>query len=186
MFASLPPLALDTPSLRRAIKKLGEKGDIMDASDDLTAHPRDLITNPTLSAKNPDNIDMTAGMTFLGQFLDHDMTLDITSRLEKQVDPEMIENFRIPSFALDSLYGSGPKGSPHIYDQTVEERQTTLLIEPNPSSEKQMENEEKQPENKVGEMHKRREPMADGRRYIIYYTFGDEKIESQKEVSENV
>lgn len=26
----------------------------------------------------------------------------------------------------------------------------------------------------VGEMHMRRETMADGRRYIIYYTFGDE------------
>ena len=25
----------------------------------------------------------------------------------------------------------------------------------------------------VGAMHKRRETMADGRRYIIYYTFGD-------------
>lgn len=26
----------------------------------------------------------------------------------------------------------------------------------------------------TGEMHKRREMMADGRRYIIYYTFGEE------------
>ena len=30
------------------------------------------------------------------------------------------------------------------------------------------------PETSVGEMHKRREAMADGRRYIIYYTFGDD------------
>ncbi len=29
-------------------------------------------------------------------------------------------------------------------------------------------------EQTVGEMHKRREMMADGRRYIIYYTFGEE------------
>ena len=29
-------------------------------------------------------------------------------------------------------------------------------------------------ESSVGEMHKRRETMADGRRYIIYYTFGPE------------
>lgn len=29
-------------------------------------------------------------------------------------------------------------------------------------------------ETSVGEMHKRREKMADERRYIIYYTFGDE------------
>jgi len=49
-----------------------------------------------------------------------------------------------------------------------------------------MENEEKQPKNKVGEMHKRRETMTDGRRYIIFYTFGNEETEPQKEVSENV
>ncbi|HEX8246718.1 MAG TPA: hypothetical protein VF599_00920 [Pyrinomonadaceae bacterium] len=30
-------------------------------------------------------------------------------------------------------------------------------------------------ETSVGEMHKRREAMADERRYIIYYTFGNEE-----------
>ena len=29
----------------------------------------------------------------------------------------------------------------------------------------------------VGEMHARREQMADGRRYMIYYTFGDLSVE---------
>ena len=37
-----------------------------------------------------------------------------------------------------------------------------------------METEEKKAENAVGEMHKRRETMPDGKRYIIYYTFGGE------------
>ena len=49
-----------------------------------------------------------------------------------------------------------------------------------------MENEEKKAENKVGELRKRPETMADGRRYIIYYTFGDEPTKPQNEVSENV
>ncbi len=49
-----------------------------------------------------------------------------------------------------------------------------------------MENEEKQPEKKVGEIHKRRETMPDGKRYIIYYTFGNEQTESREEVKENV
>jgi hypothetical protein len=36
-------------------------------------------------------------------------------------------------------------------------------------------------------MRKRREKMADGKRYIIYYTFGDEETEPQQnEVNENV
>jgi len=49
-----------------------------------------------------------------------------------------------------------------------------------------MENQEKPPEKAVGEMHKQRETMADGRRFIIYYTFGNEETELPKEVSENV
>ena len=32
----------------------------------------------------------------------------------------------------------------------------------------------------VGPLQKRREAMADGRRYIIYYTFGNEKPETNK------
>ena len=135
LFQNLPPFALNTPSLRGALMEIGKKGGIMDAGDDLTAHPRDLITNPALSVENRDNPDMKAGMTFLGQFLDHDMTLDITSSLEQQVDPEMIENFRVPNYGLDSVYGSGPKGSPFLYDQNVDEGMTTLLLEPNPGSE---------------------------------------------------
>ncbi len=49
-----------------------------------------------------------------------------------------------------------------------------------------METEEYSIEKEVGAMHKRRETMADGERYIIFYTFGDEKIEKEIEVKENV
>jgi hypothetical protein len=35
-------------------------------------------------------------------------------------------------------------------------------------------------ETGVGEMHKRREVMADGRRYIIYYTFGSDVASADK------
>ncbi len=48
-----------------------------------------------------------------------------------------------------------------------------------------MENKEKQSKENVGEMHKRRETMPDGKRYIIFYTFGKEEkdVELQKPVS---
>jgi hypothetical protein len=49
-----------------------------------------------------------------------------------------------------------------------------------------MKNEEKQLKKAVGEIRKRCETMADGKRYIIYYTFGNEETEPQNEVSENV
>jgi hypothetical protein len=38
-----------------------------------------------------------------------------------------------------------------------------------------MEDKRKTLKPSVGEMRKRRETMADGKRYIIYYTFGDEE-----------
>lgn len=134
MFGSLPAFAMDTPSMRNALKKLGARNGIMDAEDDLDANPIDLILNPALRVRNPDNTEMSAGMTFLGQFLDHDMTLDITSSLEQQVDPEMIQNFRVPNFGLDSIYGSGPAGSPYLYNQSIDHGLTTLLLEPIPDS----------------------------------------------------
>lgn len=58
-----------------------------------------------------------AGFTYLGQFIDHDITLDTTSLSEQIDDPEGRENFRTPALDLDSLYGLGPGGSPHLYER---------------------------------------------------------------------
>jgi len=118
MFGKLPPFAPDTPEVRAALLELGKAGGIMDAKDDLSAGPVNLITDPSKSLHNPDNPDLTAGFTFLGQFLDHDITFDPTSSLERQVDPEMVANFRTPTLALDNLYGTGPGSNPHLYDQS--------------------------------------------------------------------
>ena len=56
-----------------------------------------------------------AGMTFLGQFVDHDITLDATSALGTRIVPDTIPNVRTPSLDLDCVYGSGPEASPHLY-----------------------------------------------------------------------
>src|SRR5262245_33969577 len=61
------------------------------------------------------NVTIPSGFTYLGQFVDHDITLDLTSISEKQRDPEATENFRTPALDLDSVYGLGPDGSPHLY-----------------------------------------------------------------------
>lgn len=63
-----------------------------------------------------DNPHLTAGVTFLGQFLDHDITFDPTSSLERQNDPAAIRNFRTAAFELDSVYGAGPGAQPYLYD----------------------------------------------------------------------
>ena len=134
MFPALPPFATDNKQIRDALKELGKKGGIMDAGEsmDVVANPtlaRDLITNPALNANNPNNPHLSAGMTFLGQFLDHDITFDPTSSLERQSDPESIENFRTPLFELDSLYGAGPGASPQLYDQSTSGQGIKFYIE---------------------------------------------------------
>jgi hypothetical protein len=63
-----------------------------------------------------DNPDLPAGFTYLGQFIDHDITFDPTSSFGRQHDPDGLRNFRTPRFDLDCLYGSGPKASPYLYD----------------------------------------------------------------------
>ena len=95
LFRELPPLVPDMGLLT----KLGKKGGLMDGG--------------TTSDNHPDGLP--AGFTFLGQFIDHDITFDPTSSLERQVDPEAIQNFRTPALELDNLYGSGPGASPHLY-----------------------------------------------------------------------
>lgn len=134
MFPTLPPFSADTPTIRAALLELGRPGGLMDAGDD-ESDPVALITDPAKSAHNPNNPTLTAGMTFLGQFLDHDMTFDPTSSLARAQDPESIRNFRIPALDLDSVYGGGPGVSPHLYDQSVDNGRTTFLVEEIPGSE---------------------------------------------------
>ena len=105
----------------------------VEPGDDLT-DPLALLANAALSADNPDNPTMTAGFTFLGQFIDHDMTFDPTSSLARRQDPEAIRNFRIPALDLDNVYGGGPGVSPALYDQSVDEGRTTMLVEEIPGS----------------------------------------------------
>ena len=58
-----------------------------------------------------------AGMAFLGQFIDHDLTLDATTVLgTPSGDVGNITNFRTPRLDLDCVYGGGPEVSPWLYD----------------------------------------------------------------------
>ncbi len=133
MFPTLAPFAADTPTTRQALLEIGSPGGIMDAGDD-PSDPVALITSPALSVHNPDNPALTAGFTFLGQFIDHDMTFDPTSSLARRQDPESIRNFRIPALDLDNVYGGGPGVSPVLYDATVDRGRTTMLVEEIPGS----------------------------------------------------
>jgi hypothetical protein len=72
--------------------------------------------SPGPNDTSQDNPRIKAGYTFLGQFIDHDMTFDPSSILERQIDPGGTRNFRTPVLELDSLYGLGPSVQPYLYD----------------------------------------------------------------------
>lgn len=116
IFPNLPPFAENTEAVQNALIRLGEPGGLLDARDDLDAGPVLLITDASLSANNPNNTTHTAGTTFMGQFMDHDMTFDAGSKLAVTTDPSAARNFRSPVFDLDSMYGAGPVADQLMYD----------------------------------------------------------------------
>ena len=81
MFPELPSFAPPTDAAREQAKKLGEKGGLIDALDLLTDPIQSILNPGVFSPNNPDNPNMTAGVTFFGQLLDHDITLDPRSPL---------------------------------------------------------------------------------------------------------
>jgi hypothetical protein len=127
LFPRLPAFAQDSAEVRSRLLELGKRGGIMDAGDaPPPANP--LTPNPN----NPDNPNHTAGVTFLGQFLDHDITFDPTSSLLSQVNPTTVPNFRTPAFDLDSVYGPGRRASPQLYDRTSPDDIKLLIDEEAP------------------------------------------------------
>lgn len=68
-------------------------------------------------AEQSDNEQIPAGFTYLGQFIDHDLTFDPVSSLQRQNDPDGLRNFRTPVLDLDALYGLGPDDQPYLYQK---------------------------------------------------------------------
>jgi Animal haem peroxidase len=78
-----------------------------------------------------------AGYTYLGQFVDHDLTFDKTTvMLGERVTPAQLLQARSPSLDLDSLYGAGPQdpASAAFYEDDVHLKMgRTDAIDPDPS-----------------------------------------------------
>jgi hypothetical protein len=117
MFSELPAFAEPSNQLSAALLELGKPRGILDAKDNLAAGPVALIVDPALNLNNPNNDTHTAGTTFMGQFMDHDMTFDLTSRLGVPTAPEQSPNSREPALELDSVYGGGPIADAELYER---------------------------------------------------------------------
>lgn len=115
MFNDLEPFAESSTELQEALTEVGRPGGVLDANDPLDEGPVRLITNPELSPNNLDNPEHTAGTTFFGQFLDHDVTRDVGSTLGRPTSVRRSTNLRSARFDLDSVYGGGPGESPELY-----------------------------------------------------------------------
>jgi hypothetical protein len=63
-----------------------------------------------MAAGGGETSDIPSGFTYLGQFIDHDLTFDKTNvMLGTHVAPTALLQARSPSLDLDSLYGAGPQ-----------------------------------------------------------------------------
>jgi hypothetical protein len=96
MFPDLPPFVADPDDLAA----------LADAMKD--ANPDDPAGN---------NPNVPAGFTYLGQFIDHDISLDLSPLSAKVEDPTMLQNFRTPGLDLDCLYGAGLGPHRFLYRQ---------------------------------------------------------------------
>ncbi len=81
--------------------------------------------------------DIPAGYTYLGQFVDHDMTFDKTKvTFGQNVSPAQLLQARSPSLDLDSLYGAGPQDadSAKFYkDDRHLKMGKTVALDPDPA-----------------------------------------------------
>jgi hypothetical protein len=104
LFPNLPPAEFDPDDLQLL-------------ADEMT--PRQRRRPAPKTGLNPEeDREITAAYTYLGQFVDHDITFDPTSRLREYLDREQIgklADFRTPRFDLDSIYGRGPDDQPYLY-----------------------------------------------------------------------
>lgn len=109
------PLAGEPTKFGRMFPDLGPQHASEEALRSLAAA---LVDESPEESRN-DNDTIPAGFTYLGQFLDHDFTLDITP-LDRSGPGETM-NFRTPRLDLDSVYGLGPDLQPFMYQRAEDD-----------------------------------------------------------------
>jgi Animal haem peroxidase len=93
--------------------------------------PDDALTNLGLAMTDvptAGNSNIPAGFTYLGQFIDHDVTNDPTVGFPFINDVDALHDARTPVFDLDSLYGLGPARQPELYDPGFGPGQARMAI----------------------------------------------------------
>ena len=110
----LPPFALPTPPVTKALETLGQRGGLMDAADQLSAGPLQLIVDPALNTEQPQQRQPHRWHDVHGPVPGprHDVRHHVAAR--SPGDPGLAPNGRHPYFDLDSVYGDGPRDHPAL------------------------------------------------------------------------
>ncbi|MGV0743990.1 peptidoglycan-binding protein [Mycolicibacterium sp. XJ870] len=105
------PHLTEAEALRQfRFSRIGPQG--VPATTGLVTAMAEAITETAQDAED----GIPAGYTYLGQFVDHDMTRDKTEgQLGSEVTVEELIQGRSPALDLDSLYGLGPADQPEFY-----------------------------------------------------------------------
>lgn len=109
IFRTLPPAdfgASDAKSLENLARLGADMSSPLDPKD-----PKD--------GPDAEESGIPAAFTYFGQFIDHDLTFDPASSLQKQNDPDGLVDYRTPRFDLDNVYGRGPDDQPYLYADGV-------------------------------------------------------------------
>lgn len=77
-----------------------------------------IVESPTDPVVPPPDIAIPSGYTYLGQFIDHDLTFNPVSLSDALSGAPEGTNDRSPRLDLDSLYGLGPGLQPYLYQST--------------------------------------------------------------------
>jgi hypothetical protein len=110
----------ERPSTEAELRKfrfsrLGPKGEALEPR--LRAAIADRMTDPQATHVDSANPRIPAGFTYLGQFVDHDLTMDATAaQLGEIVTVDKLKQGRSPALDLDSLYGPGPIDGNKAFD----------------------------------------------------------------------
>ena len=111
MFRNLPAAAFTEDALTDLAKTMFQ-GEFAEKIEE--GKPVDVALNER--EPEDENPTIPAGFTYFGQFLDHDITFDPVSSLDRFNDPDALQDFRTPRLDLDSVYGSGPADQPFLYE----------------------------------------------------------------------
>src|SRR3954453_12076390 len=94
MFRNLPAAAFQSDE------------DLLELGKSMSHEP---VANPPAVSNLP------AGYTYVAQFIDHDLTFDPASSLQRANDVDALVDYRTPRFDLDCVYGRGPDDQPYLY-----------------------------------------------------------------------